>query len=109
MNEALPQACISCGERNDGGYMAEDGPGPFCAECWRRLEVEFLGPMATATGYPAIANIRKKLAQNKEFGEIKFRWDDRDIEHLLAALDSEHMHFLNAEVRLQELDTRKQP
>jgi hypothetical protein len=34
-------ACISCGESRDGGYEVEDGPGPFCSQCWERLEQHF--------------------------------------------------------------------
>lgn len=45
--------CISCGEAHDGGYEVEDGPGPFCAECWRLLEAEFQKPAALA--HPTIA------------------------------------------------------
>jgi len=33
--------CIACGESQDGGYEVEDGPGPFCAGCWERLEEHF--------------------------------------------------------------------
>jgi hypothetical protein len=40
--------CISCGERNDGGYEVEDGPGPFCAGCWERLETHFEAAHAQA-------------------------------------------------------------
>lgn len=39
-----PEACIACGERHDGGYMVEDGPGPFCSQCWSALEREFAKP-----------------------------------------------------------------
>jgi hypothetical protein len=34
-------ACIACGEDHDGGYEVEDGPGPFCAGCWERLQDHF--------------------------------------------------------------------
>ncbi len=39
--EATNAGCIACGEANDGGYEVEDGPGPFCAGCWERLEAHF--------------------------------------------------------------------
>ena len=42
--EAKQGGCISCGERNDGGYMVEDGPGPFCSQCWEQLRVELSAP-----------------------------------------------------------------
>jgi hypothetical protein len=37
----LGPACIACGERDDGGYEVDDGPGPFCASCWERLHEHF--------------------------------------------------------------------
>jgi len=40
----LPEGieCIACGTKNQGGYEVEDGPGPFCAECWERLAAHFV-------------------------------------------------------------------
>jgi len=34
-------ACIACGELDQGGYEVEDGPGPFCRDCWEQLEACF--------------------------------------------------------------------
>lgn len=33
--------CISCHESQDDGYEVKNGPGPFCSECWQKLEEHF--------------------------------------------------------------------
>jgi hypothetical protein len=45
MNEIDHNACINCGEANDGGYETEE-VGPFCSECFASLRRFFFAECA---------------------------------------------------------------
>lgn len=40
----MASECISCRESLNVDYSVENGPGPFCSECWQKLEEYFIPP-----------------------------------------------------------------